>query len=169
MTEPTVVVGEVTKVHGLRGELLVKVYSEVPDRFASGATVFCDDGRELTISSTRSDRDRLLVSFEGVVDRASAVQLRGMTLVVPVSWLPELPDGRWWPHELRGCEIVTESGRSLGPITDVVENPANDLWIAVDLDGNETMVPALREVVLDVDLSARRVLVRDVPGLTAPG
>ncbi|MEX0754266.1 MAG: ribosome maturation factor RimM [Actinomycetota bacterium] len=169
MTEPTVVVGEVTKVHGLRGELLVKVYSEVPDRFAPGATVFCDDGRELTIASTRSDRDRLLVSFEGVVDRASAVQLRGMTLVVPVSWLPELPDGRWWPHELRGCEIVTESGRSLGPITDVVENPANDLWIAVDLDGNETMVPALREVVLDVDLSARRVLVRDVPGLTAPG
>jgi len=169
VTEPTVVVGEVTKVHGLRGELLVKVYSEVPDRFAPGATVFCDDGRELTVASTRSDRDRLLVSFEGVVDRASAERLRGMTLVVPESWLPELPDGRWWPHELRGCEIVTESGRSLGPINDVVENPANDLWIAVDPDGNETMVPALREVVIDVDLSARRVLVRDVPGLTAPG
>jgi 16S rRNA processing protein RimM len=166
--EPTVVVGEITKVHGLRGEVLVKVYSEVPDRFATGATVFDDTGRELTIRSTRDDRGRLLVSFEGVNDRSAAERLRGLTLVVPESWLPELPEGRWWPHELRGCEVVTESGRSLGPVVEVVENPANDLWVAVDAEGNETLVPALRDVVVSVDVPGNRILVRDVPGLTAP-
>ena len=64
--------------------------------------------------------------------------------------------------------MVTEAGRSLGAIADVVENPANDLWVAIDAEGAETLVPALRDVVLEVDLKARRVVVRDVAGLTVP-
>jgi 16S rRNA processing protein RimM len=64
--------------------------------------------------------------------------------------------------------VVTESGRTLGAITDVVANPAQDLWVAVDESGTEIMVPAIREVVVDVDVEAGRVLVRDIPGLTAP-
>jgi ribosomal 30S subunit maturation factor RimM len=50
----------------------------------------------------------------------------------------------------------------------VIPNPANDLWVAVDDDGVETLVPALRDVVVEVDVVSKRVLVRDVPGLTAP-
>jgi 16S rRNA processing protein RimM len=88
--------------------------------------------------------------------------------VVPVSWLPELAEGEFWPHELEGAEVVTESGRSLGAIADVVANPANDLWVALDAAGAETMIPAIREVVVEVDVVAKRVVVRDVPGLTAP-
>ena len=63
---------------------------------------------------------------------------------------------------------MTESGRTLGAISDVVANRANDLWVAVDETGAETMVPAIREVIVDVDIEAGRVLVRDIPGLTAP-
>jgi 16S rRNA processing protein RimM len=168
VAEPTVVVGEITKAHGLRGEVLIKVHSEVPDRFAPGAIVYTDDGRELTVDATRNDRGRLLVTFEGVADRSAAERLHGATLVVPESWLPELPEGRWWPHQLRGCSVISESGRVLGRITDVVENPANDIWVAVDEAGEETLVPALRDVIVEVDTRAGRVVVRDVPGVTAP-
>ena len=63
---------------------------------------------------------------------------------------------------------MTESGRTLGAITDVVANPAQDLWVTVDDAGTEIMVPAISEVVVDVDVAAGRVLVRDIPGLTAP-
>ena len=63
---------------------------------------------------------------------------------------------------------MTESGRTLGAITDVVANPAQDLWVTVDESGAEIMVPAIREVIVDVDVKAGRVLVRDIPGLTAP-
>jgi 16S rRNA processing protein RimM len=64
--------------------------------------------------------------------------------------------------------VETESGRSLGSITEVIPNPANDLWVATDDAGEETLVPALRAVIIDVDIAGKRVLVRDVPGLTAP-
>ena len=94
--------------------------------------------------------------------------MRGHVLVVPESWLPELPEGEYWPFQLEGCEVVTESGRSLGAVSEVIPNPANDLWVAVDDDGMETLVPAIRDVIVEVDVAGKRILVRDVPGLTAP-
>lgn len=168
MSEPTVVVGKVTKAHGLHGEVVVLVFSDNPERFVAGSSVLLEDGREVRIRASRPNGGRLLVAFDGVEDRNGAEALRGLTLVVPRSFLPELPEGEFWPHQLEGCEVVTESGRTLGPIVDVIANPANDLWVAVDEAGTETLVPAIREVVIEVDVAAGRVLVRDIPGLTAP-
>ena len=168
MPEPTVVVGKITKAHGLRGEVVVLVISDNPDRFAPGASVFLEDGRELQISAARPNGGRLLVTFEGVGERTQAEQLRGAMLVVPLSMLPPLPEGEFWPHQLIGCDVVTETGRSLGAVADVIGNPANDLWAAVDEAGTETLIPAIREVVISVDVVDRRIEVREIPGLTAP-
>jgi 16S rRNA processing protein RimM len=166
--EPTVVVGKVTKAHGLRGEVAVFAISDNPDRFNPGASLFLENGRELRVRASRSGAGRLLVAFEGVDDRSEAERLRGATLVVPRSMLPPLPEGEYWPHELEGCSVVTGSGRELGRIADVVSNPAHDLWLAVDEAGTETLVPAIREVVVSVDVVAKLVVVQDIPGLTAP-
>lgn len=168
MSEPTVVVGKITKAHGLQGEVVVLVISDNPDRFDPGTSVFLEDGRELRIGSSRPNGGRLLVTFEGVTDRNAADLLRGSQLVVPLSMLPELPEGDYWPHQLEGCEVITESGRPLGAIVDVLSSPANDLWVAVDGSGTETLIPAIREVVAEVDVARKRVLVRDLPGLTVP-
>jgi 16S rRNA processing protein RimM len=168
VSEPTVVVGKVTKAHGLHGEVVVLVFSDNPDRFSAGSRMFSTDGRVMRVRASRPNGGRLLVAFEGVEDRNAAEALRGATLVVPRSALPDLPEGEFWPHQLEGCTVVTESGRTLGAIVDVIANPANDLWVAVDDGGTETLVPAIRQVVVDVDVPARRVLVRDIPGLTAP-
>jgi 16S rRNA processing protein RimM len=166
--EPTVVVGVVTGVHGLRGEVSVQNRSDNPDRWVPGGTVLLEDGRVLTIESSRRHGRRLLVRFAGVADRNGAEGLRGATLVVPESGVPSLAAGEWWSFQLQGCAVETESGRRLGVLTDVIANPANDLWVAVDPDGAETLIPVLEDVLVDVDLAGRRIVVRDVPGLTAP-
>jgi 16S rRNA processing protein RimM len=168
VAEPTVAVGHVTKAHGIRGEVAVEVRSDDPGRFADGAVVFTGSGRSLSIEHAHHHGTRLLVKFQGVDDRTAAESLRGNVLVVPRSWLQELPEGEYWPFQLEGFAVVTESGRALGSLTDVIPNPANDLWVAVDDQGVETLVPAVRDVIVDVDVEAKRVVVRDVPGLTAP-
>ena len=168
MDEPTVVVGVITGVHGLRGEVAVQNRSDNPERWSPGGIVLLEDGRELTIESSRRHGRRLLVKFAGIADRTAGEALRGATLVVPESGVPPLGAGEWWSFQLEGCAVETESGRSLGMLTDVIANPANDLWVAVDPDGAETLVPVLEDVVVDVDLVGRRIVVRDVPGLTAP-
>ena len=169
MEQPTVVVGAVTKAHGLRGEVAVQVRSDNPERFAPGATVFLQNGSVLTVERAHEHGARLLVRFAEVTDRTGAESLSGQELSVPESWLPDLPEGEYWPFQLEGCAVVTEQGHELGTLIEVIPNPANDLWIARGADGSETLVPALRSVIVEVDLGdAKRVLVRDVPGLTIP-
>jgi 16S rRNA processing protein RimM len=166
--EPTVVVGVVTGVHGLRGDVSIQNRSDNPDRWTPGGTVLREDGATLTIEMSRRQGRRLIVKFAGVGDRTAAEGLRGAVLVVPESWLPELAEGEWWAYQLEGCEVRTASGRVLGIVKEVIPNPANDLWVAVDDEGNETLIPALADLLLDIDINARTIVVRDVPGLTAP-
>jgi 16S rRNA processing protein RimM len=64
--------------------------------------------------------------------------------------------------------VVTESGRSLGTVTQVLRTTANDIWVTTAPDGTETLVPALKDVVVSVDPGERRITVADIPGLTAP-
>ena len=78
-----------------------------------------------------------------------------------------MSDGEFWPHQIVGAEVRTESGRSLGRIVEIVRTPANDVWVARGDEG-ESLIPALRDLVLSVDVAAGRVMVREVPGLTVP-
>jgi 16S rRNA processing protein RimM len=165
--EPTVVVGRITRPHGLKGELSVLVLSEVEGRFAEGAVVYLEDGRALTVESARRHRSGLLVKFLEVADRTAAEGLARSVLVVPESSSPELPDGSWWDHQLVGCEVVTESGLALGTVREVIHTAANDVWGAVSDDG-ETLIPALKDVIVAVDTAGKRIVVREVPGLTVP-
>lgn len=168
MDEPTVAVGRITRAHGVHGEVAVLVISEVPGRFDDGATVRTEAGRALTVSSSRPHGDRLLVRFAEVADREQADALRGALLVVPESASPELPAGSWWDHQIVGCEVETEGGRTLGAVRDVIHTAANDVWSVVDVDEAETLIPVIEDVIAEVDVAAKRIVVREVPGLTAP-
>jgi 16S rRNA processing protein RimM len=169
MEVPTVVVGRITRAHGVLGEVAVLVISEVPERFRDGATVWTENGRALRVSGSRSHGDRLLVRFEGVGDRERADALRGTLLVVPESASPELPQGSWWDHQIIGCAVDTDTGRPLGTVRDVIHTAANDVWSVLDADETETLIPVIADVIVEVDVAAGRIVVREVPGLTTPG
>ena len=164
-----IAVGRVTRSHGVKGEVAVLPLSEVEARFRPGAKLYVGqaEDRGLTVASSRPHRRGLLVAFEEVGDRTGSEMLRGEYLFVPASWAPELPEGEYWPHQLIGCMVVTEEGRVVGTIDEIVRAPANDVWVARGEEG-EILVPAIKEVVRRVDLGGHRVVVREVPGLTAP-
>jgi len=163
-----VAVGRITRAHGVRGEVSVLVLSEVEDRFETGSRLQLEDGRVLAVRSNRPNRGRLLVTFDGLPDRTAVEPLAGSYLFVERADVPEPPPDSFWPHDLEGCEVVTEAGRSLGTITEIVHGEANDIWVARD-DWRETLVPALKDVIVSVDVAGRRVVIREVPGLTDEG
>jgi 16S rRNA processing protein RimM len=161
MTE-LLAVGRVARAHGVRGEVAVQILTEVPDRFAPGSVLALEDGRTLTVEWSRPHRDRLLVKFEEVADREGAGEVCDQLLLIPADRAPAISDeDRFWIHQVVGLEVVTEEGSSLGRIREVQANPANDLWVT----DRGTLIPAVRELVRDVDLAAGRVTVRDLPGL----
>ncbi|HEX2088481.1 MAG TPA: ribosome maturation factor RimM [Actinomycetota bacterium] len=164
-----IAVGRINRPHGIKGEVVVQPLSEVEMRFAAGSRLYRqeDEGDALTVAEARPYRGRLLVTFEGVRDRNAAEAMAGAFLFVPSSSAPHLPEDEYWTHELVGCDVLTDEGRALGSIREIIHTPANDVWVAQAEEG-ETLIPALKDVVKDVDLPARRVIVREVSGLTGP-
>jgi 16S rRNA processing protein RimM len=166
MDEPTVAVGRIARAHGVQGEVAVLVLSEVEDRFAPGATLWLEDGRTLTVESSRPHRGRLLVRFREVRDRGQAEGIQRALLVVPESSSPSLPEGSWWDHQIEGCAVETDRGRALGTVREVIHTAANDVWSVVDDGDGETLVPVLNDVLVSVDVGAKRIVVREIAGLT---
>ena len=165
MTDELLAVGRIARAHGIRGEVSIEPLSEIAARFEAGSELHLEDGRRLTVAASRTHGRRVLVKFEEVSDRDDAEQLRGGVLVVPADSAPAPPGGSFWIHQVVGLEVVTEDGRSLGKIREVQGNPANDLWVTE----SGTLIPAIRDVVTEVDLAGGRVTIRDLPGLIGEG
>jgi 16S rRNA processing protein RimM len=164
-----VAVGRITRAHGVKGEVAVLPLSQVEERFEPGSRLLAGPGhRPLTVAEVRPDRSRLLVTFEELPDRTAAEAVAGAYLFVPSAAVPEPPEGEYWPHQLVGCTVVTDRGDRLGVITEVVRGPANDIWVATGDGGGEILIPALKDVVVSVDVTAGRVEVKAVPGITIP-
>ena len=164
MTAELLAVGRISRAHGIAGEVSVHKLSEVEERFAPGSTLRLEDGRTLTVEKARPHQKALLVKFEEIADRTDAEALRGEVLLISSDQVPGAPEDAFWIHQVVGLEVVTENGHSLGKIKEVRSNPASDLWVTED----GTMIPAVHDVVTEVDMASGRVTVRDLPGLTSP-
>lgn len=124
MTPDLLEVGRITKAHGLRGDVLVLLWSDVADRLAPGSVLRVDD-RELVVASSQVYQDRFLVHFVGVDDRTPAEGLRGKVLLAE----PTEVEGELLVHELIGCEVVLPDGTVVGRVELVEANPASDLLV----------------------------------------
>ena len=117
------VVGRITRPHGVRGEVSVEVHTDEPDRrFAVGSVLATDpaEAGPLTVASTRWHTGRLLVCFAGVADRNQAEDLRGIWLTLDSAQAGPTDDpDEFHDHELIGLAVVTVSGEPVGRVTDV--------------------------------------------------
>jgi len=160
-----VLVGRVVRPHGLRGAVVVEVFTDRPaERFAPGAVVELADGSLLTVAAFQVT-DRLpLVTFEEVSDRNAAERLRGKDLSIPSVERRPLEEGEFWPDELVGMEVVGPSGEHVGEVVDVEIGVGQDrLSIVV---GDRTIsVPFVAELVPEVDTERRRIVIDPPPGL----
>ncbi len=161
-------VGRVGRAHGLRGEVLVQVRTDDPDRrFAAGSTLATDPAGPgpLTVVSARRHSGRYVVAFAGVDDRTAAEALRGVALVVDSAGLAPLDDpDDFYDTDLLDMRVETADGALVGRLADVVHGPGTDLLV-VDTGEREVLVPFVREMVPVVDVAGGRVVIEPPPGL----
>lgn len=162
-----VVLGEVTGAHGIRGLLRVRSYNPDSSQIEADGSLTLEHpsagGRYRVESVARHGRG-LLVALEGVTDRSEAERLTGALLTVEPSELPALTPGEFYHHEVLGALVVAEDGRPVGTITRTMSTGLNDVWIVRNAT-REHLIPVIADVVVDIDLEARRIVIRDVPGL----
>lgn len=160
MPDIPVTVARVIKPFGLRGRLVVEPLTDFPDRFATGSALFIDD-QPFKITASRTQKGRWVLKLKGVDTPEDAEALRGALLQIPESELHPLPQGEYYRFQIIGLLAVTRDGRELGPVKDVLETPANDVYQVQTSDG-ELLVPALPDFVAEIDLQAGRMVVEEM-------
>lgn len=132
-----VVLGVVTSVHGIKGQVKVKSFTDDPlDLGAYGPVFVGSENRQLEISSLREAGGVLIVSFAGVASRDAAEALKGAELAVDRAVLPEPADGAFYYSDLAGL-AVRRNGKVVGKVLDVVNFGAGDL-LDIHFDGRKT-------------------------------
>ena len=161
------VVGLMRRPHGVRGEIMLEIITDFPERLKVGEKLYIgDEHLPVTIHSCRKHNKGLLLSFEGITDRDEIGAYRNIYLYVDLNDWPPLPEGEYYDFELLGLEvIVEETGEVLGELVDILETGANDVYVVESESGQEYLLPAIPEVVLDVDLDTAQMKVYLLPGL----
>ena len=154
-------VGVIGRAVGLKGEVEVAVTSDAPDRFAPGSQLIAGT-RLLVVRSTRTQRDRMIVTFEGIDDRTRAEALRGAELMIPSEVARDLDADEYWDHDLIGCVVETLEGEEVGRVTDVLHQPSSSILVV--RGEREHLVPLIRHVIRSVE-PRKRITIDPIPGL----
>lgn len=153
-------VGKIRGVWGLRGDIRVEVLTDFPKRFDVGRIVYLE-GRPAKVVRSRPAKKGLIIALDIVSNRTIAESLRGAELTIPSALLDPLPEGSYYHFQLIGLDVCTQEGENLGRVVDIITTAGNDVYVVSDDDErDEILVPALKENILSIDVSAKTMVVK---------
>ena len=165
--EDVLKVGVITTTHGVRGE--VKVYPTTDaDRFLDLEYVLLDTGREkrkLEIQNVKYFKNLVILKFKGIDNINDIEMYKQRELWVPREEAQELDEDEYYIADLIGMDVLLENGEKFGVLRDVMETGANDVYIVDRVDGEEILLPAIHDCVLDVDVEKNTMTVHLMKGL----
>lgn len=152
------IVGEVLKPQGIRGELKIKPFTDDAEVFRAFSDVQIG-GVSYKVLSVRTGGGAVFLGLRGVADRNAAELLRGKEVVIPRSEAPEPEEGRYYVADLLGCDIVTEGGKVLGKLKDV-RQASTDVYTLFD-GSRDILFPVADGVVVAVDVENGTITVNE--------
>jgi 16S rRNA processing protein RimM len=160
-------VGFLRRPHGVRGEIIMDLHTDFPERLRKGRKLFLgEEHKPVTLESIRVHGKGVLMKFKTIDTPGDVGQFRNQWVYAAVKDLPPLPKGQHYQHELLGFEVVDDIGNPLGVLEEVMETGANDVYIVRDLSGKELLLPNIPSVVLELDFARRIMKVHLLEGLS---
>ena len=161
-----VAVGRVLSPWGVRGDLKVEPLADLPSLLSPGRSVSVGSQTH-TIQRSRR-RGRLLhIKLSGIDDRDAAEALKDRYLQLPESELEPLREGQYYRFQLIGLSVRSSAGQTLGRVSRILTTPSNDVFV-VDGPRGEILVPAIDDIVKEIDIEGGGMTIEVVPGLLPP-
>lgn len=162
MPEPLVDIGNIVRPWGVHGDLLVKTFAD-PSGHLELKQVFIN-GAEWTIERSGKHAGMLMLKLRGIDTPEDGARLRGSLLQLPESQFAPPPQDTYYHFQLLGLRVQTISGENVGVLEEILENPANDIYVVRGPKG-EVLIPAIGDIVKEVDLKNGLVTIEAIPGL----
>ena len=161
-------VGVISSTHGIRGEVKVYPTTDDPERFLDLDEVILDTGREhkiLEIEGVKFFKNQVILKFKGYDNINDIEKYLKKDLLVDREHAVELGENENFIADLIDMEVVTDEGKVLGTLTDVIETGANDVYAVKTPEGKAILLPAIRDCILDVNVDEKRMTVHVMEGL----
>lgn len=158
-----IVIGRLQKPFGIRGEIRVQAYTESFEAFERSEWLQVKEKR-MTIKQIRIHQGSVLVLFDGINTPEQVSEFSGQLVQTSAKNLPAKDEDEYYYFELIGLDVFTKSRRHLGKITEIMATGANDVFV-VNGDAGEVLIPFIDDVVLEIDIAAKKVLVDPMEGL----
>ena len=161
-------VGVISSTHGIRGEVKVYPTTDDPERFLDLDEVILDTGREhkiLEIEGVKFFKNQVILKFKGYDNINDIEKYLKKDLLVDREHAVELGENENFIADLIDMEVVTDEGKVLGTLTDVIETGANDVYAVKTPEGKEILLPAIRNCIRDVNVDEKRMTVHVMEGL----
>ena len=152
-------VGQIVNTHGIKGEVKVLCLTDNKENFKRYEKVLIDD-EYYNILGVKFQKDRVILKLEGIDDIDTAETFKQKYLKVLRENEPELDEDTFYVVDLIGCTVFDTNDKELGKIYDVIETKNNDVyWIR---EPKELLIPVLEDIVLDIDIEAKKIIIQPV-------
>lgn len=162
-----IVIGEVVRTQGIGGKLKVKPLAE-PDTLTSNEGVYLGKSEDTTlfyrVLASQFHNGFILLSLEGIDSMERAEELVGNRVFADKRTLEKLPEGDYYWFEIIGLKVATEDGRPLGKVEEIIPTGSNDVYVVRD-SKNEYLIPAISEVIKEIDVAGGRMVISPIKGL----
>jgi len=160
-SEPAfLVLGKLRRAHGVQGEIPLEIYTHMLELLVPESVVYVgEEHHPYKIERTRYKNQLLLIKFYEIDDRTTVSMLTNQLVYIETEQLPPLSEDEYYLHELIGLGIYEEDGRYLGVLSEILETGANDIYLIEDESGEETLIPATEDMIIEIDLSQGKMIV----------
>lgn len=162
LSEPAfLIVGKLRRAHGIKGEIPLEVYTDMPELIFPGCVVYVGNQHNpYTIEETRWKQELLLLKFKEINDRTVVSQLTNKVVYILESQLPPLDEGQFYDHDLIGIDVFFDNGDYAGVLDEILLTGANDVYSLRDPDGKELLIPAIDDMILEIDLGMKKMIIK---------
>lgn len=157
-------IGKIVNTHGIRGEIKVEPWCDDPFLFCDLSYIYID-GKKYDINKARLHKNSVILELDSVTDINHALKFKNRVITVERSMLGDLAEGVYYICDLIGISVFTETNECLGIIEDVIQTGSNDVYQIKGNSKKPILIPALKDVILKVDMENSIMLVRIPEGL----
>ena len=163
-----ILIGHVIRPHGVTGLLRIVSYAQSKETFLEAGSVFLKTDKnelfEKEVDSIQPHRSFFLLRLSGLDSVEQAETFRGAEILIPKDSLKKEDEDEFFWHELVGMEVYLTTGEYLGVVREIFPTGSNDVYV-VEHEGKEFLIPAIHQVVREIDIPQRRMIVSPMKGL----
>lgn len=160
-------IGQIVNTHGLKGDMKIYPYTDYPERFEEVEYLFIEGegDKKWNIENVRYQKNMVLLKLKGIETIEAAEELRERNLFIDDSNRRVLDEDENMISDLVGLNVYLEDLTPVGTVKDVLQYTANDVYVIVNEEGKEFLIPALKQFIPVVDVKNNKVIITPIKGM----